>query len=126
MSVDRVSMKHVLVLASILAIPSLALAEKQHSYESATVVSQDLNSYNAGAVAMPIGTSVAAVPVVRRSNIVVVETEGYRYTWSEVGKNTIILPVRGTISFYRDGNYFIVADSKNKKHKFALIGMTAK
>lgn len=113
-------------LVLILLVPSLATGEKQHSWETAKVISQDLNAYNAGTVAMPIGTGIAAVPIRRRSNIVVVETATQRLTWSEAGKNTIILPVNGSVQFYRDGNWFIVLDSKNKKHKFGLIGMTTK
>lgn len=38
----------------------------------------------------------------------------------------LILPVNGFVDFYRDGNWFIVLDSKHKKYKFALVGMTAR
>ena len=113
-------------LTMILLVPFLAVAEKQHNWETAKVISQDVNTYNSGAVAMPIGTMIAAVPIRRRSNIVIVETDAQRLTWSEAGKNTVILPVNGSVRFYRDGNWFIVLDSKNKKHKFGLIGMTVK
>jgi hypothetical protein len=102
----------------------LAYAEKSHDWEQGTVVSQNISAYNAGAVAMPIGTTIAAVPITRRSNIVVVDTTTARYTWSEIGKNIIILPVNGVVQFYRDGDHFILTDSNNKKHKFGLIGMT--
>ena len=70
---------------------------------------------------MPLGSGVVGVPITRRSNIVVLETAKARLTWSEVGKNAIILPVNGTIEFYQDGDWFIVLDSKHKKHKFALV-----
>jgi hypothetical protein len=118
-------MKPFVVFTIVILSASLAYSEKTHDWEQGVVVSQDISSYNAGAVAMPIGTTVASVPIVRRSNVVVVETAAVRYSWSEVGKNTVILPVHGTISFYRDGNFFVVLDAKNKKHKFSLIGMTA-
>ena len=113
-------------LALMLFLPSVATGENQHNWETATVISQDVTTYNAGAVAMPLGTGVAAVPIRRRSNIVVVETATERLTWSEAGKNTVILPVNGSVRFYRDGDWYIVLDSKDKKHKFGLIGMTTK
>jgi hypothetical protein len=116
-------MKRTVIFTCILALSSVAFAEKHHAYETAKVISQDFNTYNRGAVAMPIGTMIAAVPIVRRSNIVVIENGSVRYTWSEVGNKTLILPVGGTFSFYRDSNYFVVSDSRNKKHKFALTGM---
>jgi hypothetical protein len=116
----------VILITAILITATLAFAEKQHNWEQGTVLSQDLSSYNAGAVAMPIGTMIAAVPIARRSNTVVIDARAAKYTWSEIGKNTIILPVNGVISFYRDGNAFIVLDTNHKKHKFALVGMVAK
>jgi len=118
-------MKPFVIPAAVLLLCVLVAAEKQHDWEQGVVKSQDVSSYNAGAVAMPIGTSVAAVPITRRSNVVVVETATVRYTWSEVGKNTVILPVNGTVNFYRDGNFFVVLDTNNKKHKFSLVGMTS-
>ena len=56
----------------------------------------------------------------------VVETANYTLQWSESGNKTIILPINGIVEFYRDGNWFIVMDTKHKKHKFALVGMTQK
>jgi len=100
--------------------------EKQHTTEHATVISQSLSSSAAGTYNAPIGNATVAVPIYRKSNIVVVETDDYRFEWSESGNKNIILPVNGSIEFYRDGDWFIVLDSKHKKHKFALIGMTAK
>jgi hypothetical protein len=114
-----------------LALPFLLLsicgfAGEKHEMEHGTVISQDLNSSQAGTYNAPIGTASVSVPIYRRSNFVVVETDTYTYQWSEVGNKTIILPVNGDVEFYRDGDWFIVLDSKHKKHKFALVGMTAK
>lgn len=72
-----------------------------------------------------MGTASISVPIYRRSNIVVVETDTYQYQWSEAGKKTLILPVNDDVEFYRDGNWFIVLDTNHKKHKFGLVGMTA-
>ena len=100
--------------------------EKEHKTEHAKVISQNLSSSAAGMYNAPIGNSTVAVPIYRRSNVVVVETDDYRFEWSESGNKMLVLPVNGSVDFYRDGDWFIVLDSKHKKHKFALVGMTAK
>ncbi len=115
----------------LLALPSLSAmfafsSEKQHNWERGKVIAQDLSSSPAGTYAAPIGTATVAVPIYRRSNVVVIETDAYRYEWSEVGRKPLILPVNGFVDFYRNGDWFIVLDSKHKKHKFALVGMTAR
>ena len=115
--------------ATLLLFFSLAFSfagEKQHTMERAKVISQELNSSQAGTYAAPIGTATVAVPIYRRSNIVTVETDAYRLEWIEKGNKPVILPVNGSIEFYRDGDWFIVLDSKRNKHKFGLVGMTAK
>jgi hypothetical protein len=110
-----------LLTAALMCSSVLAFAKDQPEYHSAKVISQDVNSYNHGVAVVPLGNVIAGVPITRRSNIVTVETSKHRLTWSEAGKNTLILPVNETIQFYQDGNWFIVLDSKKKKHKFALI-----
>ena len=117
------SLKFVLPLA-LLSI--CAFGEKQHQMEHGKVLSQNMDSSQSGTYNAPLFNGTVAVPIYRRSNLVVVETDHYRLEWSEVGNKTIILPVNGTIEFYRDGDWFIVQDSKHKKHKFALVGMTQK
>ena len=37
-----------------------------------------------------------------------------------------MVPVNSQITFYHEGNWIVILDSKNKKHKFAIIGMTQK
>ena len=112
----------VLISASTVVFPK----EKLQNWERGKVVSQDLSSSPAGTYAAPVGTATIAVPIYRTSNVVVIETDSYRYEWSEVGRKKVVLPVNGLIEFYRDGDWFIVLDSKRKKHKFALVSMTAK
>lgn len=104
-----------------------AVAKPNPPMEGAKVISQDLETENRGTAVMPIGTGVIGVPIYRRSNIVVVETEHERITWLESGngKNVIILPVNGVIEFYRDGSLFVVTDLKGKKHKFGLVHLEA-
>ncbi len=112
---------------SLVLLFSVAAFSKQPTVmERAKVISQDIGSGRAGAVAAPIGTMVVAVPIYRSWNRVVVETDRYRYEWSEVGNKLITLPVNGVIEFYRDGDWFVVLDSKHKRHKFAVVGMTVK
>jgi hypothetical protein len=75
----------------------------------------------------PIGTAAIAVPINGRSNVVVVDTGPTRYTWSEATRRgTIVLTVNAQVEFYRDGDWFVVLDSKGGKHRFALIGATAR
>jgi hypothetical protein len=120
---------HAAVAGFIFALLSATVApskEREHIWEHGVVVSQNLSSSPAGTYAAPVGTATVAVPIYRRSNVVVVDTDVYRYQWSEVGRKPVILPVNGSIEFYREGNWFIVLDSKHKRHKFALVGMTAR
>jgi hypothetical protein len=117
-------MKYRFVLP-ILLLSIFTVASDKPQLEQARVISQELKSSQSGTYNAPIGTASVSAPIYRRSNFVIVETDTYQYQWSEVGGKTIILPVNDTIEFYRDGNWFIVTDAKNKKHKFALVGMTA-
>jgi hypothetical protein len=73
-----------------------------------------------------MGPGVIAVPVYRNWNRVVLETDRFRYELGEVGQKHLILPVSGKVKFYRDGDWFIMLDSKNKKHKFSLMHLTSK
>ncbi len=71
----RLTIKRFLTALLLILLLSLLLyAEKQHAWEQGVVVSQDMSSYNAGGVAVPIGTSVAAVPITKMSNVVVIDT----------------------------------------------------
>ncbi len=103
-----------------------ASSKEQHNWERGKVIAQDISSSPVGTYAAPVGTATVAVPIYRRSNSVVIETDNYRYEWNEVGRNMLILPANGFVDFYRDGNWFIVLDSKHKKHKFTLVSMTAR
>lgn len=98
-------------------------AKEQPEFHSAKVISQNISSEDRGYAVIPIGTSLAGVPISRRSDIVVVETSKARLTLSEMGHKFIVLPVNGTIEIYQDGNQLIVLDSNKKKHKFALVHM---
>jgi hypothetical protein len=116
-----------LVLVSGVAIANYpASAMKQTEFQTAKVISQDIQSHEVDRGAM------TRTPLVRYSNTVVVETASQRMTWVEVSSyatgtrtqdvaNAIPLPVHGTIQFYQDGNWFIVLDSSKKKHKFSLV-----
>jgi hypothetical protein len=85
-------------------------------WEKAIVISQDISSERTGVLVAPIGSMIAAVPRYRKTNRVVVKTETHMYEWIESGRNHIILTVGSTIDFYREGDRFIVLDSKQKKH----------
>jgi hypothetical protein len=91
--------------------------------QNATVISQDIGSRDRGQAFVPLFGSIYAVPLTRSWNRVIVQTSQHRMEWVEKGNKFIVLPVHGTISFYQDKEYFIVLDSRGKKHKFILIGM---
>ena len=108
-------------LLLLLSVPAFAKPIRQ--FESGKVVSQELSSEDGGYAVIPIGTGLVGAPITRRSNVVVVETVTERFTWMEAGRSSIILPVHGTIQFYRDGKWFVILGSSQKKHKFGLMHM---
>jgi hypothetical protein len=111
----------------LLCLSITALAEKKPIiWENAKVIFQKISSRDSGIVAIPMGTMVTAVPIQKTYNVVVVETEMYRFEWQEKGNKFITLPVNGEIQFYRDKDLFIVLDSSRKKHKFVLTHMEVK
>lgn len=115
-------MRDLLLLAClVLCVP--ALAKSTPELRTAKVISQNIGIDNNGAAAMPVGTMLVAVPLRRRTNVVVIETTKADVTLSELGngKHVIVLPVNGTVQFYRDGEKVIILDSKGKKHKFAIV-----
>lgn len=106
-------------------------AEKPHSWEIGTVVSQNLGSQAAGVYDAPMGNARIAAPLYLKTNIVVVETQQYQYRWQEYTRSPnfhhfLVLIVNDEVKFYRDGSWFIVLDNNNKKHKFALVGAVKK
>jgi hypothetical protein len=114
-----------------LAVSISVMAEKPQQWETATVVSQDLGSNSAGVYSGPVGSGQIAAPINLRSNVVVVDTGAYKYTWSEYTRSPnwhhfIVLTVNDKVKFYRDDQWFVVLDSQNKKHKFSLIGAVKK
>lgn len=111
-------------IAALVMLPAIAVtAKKPITWETATVVEQHTSSDAAGAYAAPIGAGTIAVPIYRLSNIVVVDVGSYRYQWLEhsSGRSYGVFAVHDTLRFYRDGNWFMIADSKGKAHKFSLI-----
>jgi hypothetical protein len=115
-----------LTIIVVVFVITLCAAEKPRAWETARVISQDLNTQQAGTYSGPLGNGTVAVPVYRRSNHVIVETDNYRFGWDEIGRTPLILPVNEQIRFYRDGKFFVVLDSENKKHKFVLSGAIKK
>lgn len=135
MSVRKSSTNHCFVQVAftllVLGISISAMAEKPHQWETATVISQNLGSNPVGAYSGPVGTGQVAAPINLRSNIVVVDTGNYRYTWQEFTRSPnwhhfLVLTVNDQVKFYRDGQWFVVLDNQNKKHKFGLIGAVKK
>jgi hypothetical protein len=115
-------MKKILIAVALCA-PLMAKAP-QHEMETGKVISQTIGAAQAGAYAGPLGTGAVALPLYRRSNIVVIDIPGHRLTWTEIGRKMIVLPVNGQIQFYREGRAFIVLDDDSHKHKFGILGDT--
>ena len=107
------------------------VGEKPHQWETATVISQNLGARQAGTYVGPLGAGQVAAPINLRSNVVVVETGDYRYSWEEFTRSPnwhhfVVLTVNDQVKFYRDGQWFVVLDSQGGKHKFTLIGAMKK
>lgn len=109
----------------LLLVPLLC-AKKPPEGEVGTVLSQQIGSDRAGAYAGPVGGGVIAVPLYRMSNVVEIDAARYTYRLAESGRHPLVVPVNSQITFYHEGNWIVILDSKNKKHKFAIIGMTQK
>ena len=107
--------------------PALFPEEIRHNWEKAKVVSQGVVASPGGVIAVPIGKSVITLPIDLKSNAVTVETETEILRWVEYPQSGfLILPVNGTVYFYRHRDWFIVLDARKRKHKFSMVGMTVK
>ena len=103
---------------------SLCAAQKSHPWASCKVIKQEISTRNAGAAAIPIGTSVVAVPLNQTSNQIIIESTAYRYTLIEKpSKHYLVLPENASVQFYQDGKWFVFLDSEKKEHKFSAIHM---
>ncbi len=123
-------MKALVLSVCLLGFSAIAFAAKHPEFQTAKVISQDIEAHQVDRGAM------TGTPLIRYSNTVVVETAQERMTWSEVASyltgtraqevvNAIPLPVNGTVQFYQDGNWFILLDPSKKKHKFLAVHIEA-
>jgi hypothetical protein len=113
-----------LALGVLLFTVPLAASPKPHNWKTGKVISQEINSYNAGAAVVPIGGSVVAVPLRRTSNQVILEANGYRFTLLEKpSKHYVVLAENSDVQFYQDGQWFVFLDVNKKEHKFSLVHM---
>ncbi|MHB1744267.1 MAG: hypothetical protein ACYCRE_05785 [Acidobacteriaceae bacterium] len=119
-------MKSMILSLCLLGLSLPASAHKLPTFQSAKVISQDLDTYNGGEAMVPLGTMLVNVPITRRSNVVVVQTADMRLTLLEVGRTSLIMPVNETFRLYQDGKWYVVLDTNRKKHKFALVHAEAR
>ena len=111
-----------------------ALAKNQPKFETAKVISQNIDSK------MIDKTFPSGIPIYLFTSVVIVETDSQRLTWEEneigksinrrvllspLGKDLMIFSVKATIQFYRDGGFYIVIDDTGNKHKLKLVHMEA-
>ena len=113
-----------LISCTPLLAAALLFAGEKPNWEEATVISRNLGSQPAGVYTGPLGGGTVAVPINANSNIVVIETDHYRYVLNEpnlggaivfrrsYSSSPLILPVNGKVQFYRDGDWFIFMDRK--------------
>lgn len=118
------SILSVAILSCLCLLPLGAAKKKPPVMEIGTVLAQGLDSQDGGAYAMPLGNGTVAVPIRRTTNAVKIQSGEYIFDWVEDGRTLLIFTVNDEFEFYRDGDKFIVLDSKNKKHKFIAIGIT--
>ena len=118
-------MKKVLVvlIAGLAALPAWAKKNQPVPLQTGTVISQEIGAYKAGTAIAPIGTMLIGAPIMRVSDIVVVETPTVRMTWSEYlpqRKKPVVMTVNGPVQFYQDKGWFVVFDTAQKPHRFTL------
>ena len=70
------------ILGVALLVASTALA-KEHDWKTGKIISQNISSDSNGTAVVPIGGIIAAVPIRRVTNTVVMEANGYRVTLVE-------------------------------------------
>jgi hypothetical protein len=117
-----------LVIGFALAASALA-KDPAPVWEEGLVTGQSQDSSPGGFYAAPIGTGVIGVPITRRTNTVDIESGRYHYQWVENTAKShgyIVLPVGETVRFYREKNWFIIMDARQKKHYFAIVSQRVK
>lgn len=124
MTAPRVAL--LLALAALCPAPLFARRKPLPTLETGIVVRQSLDSYNAGEAYMPLFGGIVGAPIVRRSNLVVVDTPGLRMTWSEADKKTLVFAEGDSVQFYREKNYYVVPEGRHKKFRFVLIHAQAR
>lgn len=110
----------------LLLLPMMTFAKTEPRMVSAKVISQDIGSSDGGTAVVPLGGALIGVPIVRNSNVVVVEAPHHRITMIEKGNKFIILPVNEMIQYYHDGNWIVILDTRHKKHKFSVMHIEAR
>jgi hypothetical protein len=112
-----------LILGVALLVASTALA-KEHDWKTGKIISQNISSDSNGTAVVPVGGIIAAVPIRRVTNTIVMEANGYRLTLVEKqNKHYLVLAENGNAQFYQDGKWYVFLDVENKEHKFSLTHM---
>ena len=108
------------ILGVALLVASTALA-KEHDWKTGKIIGQNISSDSNGTAVVPIGGIIAAVPIRRVTNTVVMEANGYRVTLVEKqNKHYLVLAENGDARFYQDGKWYVFLDIE---HKFSLMHM---
>ena len=114
-------MKAVALGVAVLLAASVAPA-KPHDWKTGRIISQSVTTNDGGTAVVPVGGIIAAVPIRRVTNTVVMEANGYRMTLVEKqSKHYLVLAENGDAQFYQDGKWFVFQDVEKKEHKFSLM-----
>lgn len=111
--------------ATILTVLAIAIClgakPKDVTWETGTVLAQNMTVHErTGTWMSPTSNQIQNYPMYLKRNSVAIRVGNRVYEWVE--KNgTMVLPVNGTIQFYREKGMFIVLDSQNKPHKFVAV-----
>jgi hypothetical protein len=92
-----------LALGVWLFLTSNIFANEQHDWKTGKIISQNVISDNNGTAVVPVGGIIAAVPIKRVTNTVIMEANGYRFTLVEKQtKHYLVLAENSDAQFYKD------------------------
>lgn len=112
-----------IAISLLLCLGALAPAQAPPGTFTAHVVHQEIGSENGGSAVIPLNGALIGMPIMRRTNMVILQTAHHRLEIAESSKDRhlIVLTVGGDVSVTREKQWFIILDSENKKHKFSVV-----
>lgn len=114
-----------LPLVLLLLGASLPARQKLVTWTTAKVVSQDISTTEEGVAARKGDHVFVARKLNLLHNFIVLENGTDILFLREVfdKDHYLVLEINGTTRYYMDKDWFIIADSRDKEHRFSLTGM---